>query len=125
MSSSTSLFSPRRALIIAQSTVTQLVRMKIFYFLAPVALLFLGLQFFDAVWFEGPEALMPEQELRMHKNIAWADDDFTIWGAFSLSKGLCDRGGCVVDFDFFNVDSFYNRDECDDLDHWVFSIDCP
>ncbi len=69
MSSSTSLFSPRRALIIAQSTVTQLVRMKIFYFLAPVALLFLGLQFFDAVWFEGPEALMPEQELRMHKNI--------------------------------------------------------
>jgi hypothetical protein len=66
---STSFFSPRRVLIIAQSTVTQLVRMKIFYFLAPVALLFLGLQFFDARWFEGPEALMPEQELRMHKNI--------------------------------------------------------
>jgi len=69
MSRSTSFFSPRRVLIIAQSTVTQLVRMKIFYFLAPVALLFLGLQFFDVFWFEGPEALMPEQELRMHKNI--------------------------------------------------------
>ena len=66
---SSSFFSLRRVLIIAQSTVTQLVRMKIFYFLAPVALLFLGLQFFDAIWFEGPEALMPEQELRMHKNI--------------------------------------------------------
>ena len=68
-STTTSFFSPRRVAIIAQSTVTQLVRMKIFYFLAPVALLFLGLQFFDAFWFEGPEALMPEQELRMHKNL--------------------------------------------------------
>ncbi|MEJ6719286.1 MAG: hypothetical protein ACJAT6_000342 [Akkermansiaceae bacterium] len=65
----TSFFSPRRSLIIAQSTVTQLVRMKVFYFLAPIALLFLGLQFFDAFWYEGPEALMPEQELRMHKNL--------------------------------------------------------
>ncbi len=66
---STSFFSLRRAFIIAQSTVTQLVRMKVFYFLAPIALLFLGLQFFDAFWYEGPEALMPEQELRMHKNL--------------------------------------------------------
>jgi hypothetical protein len=66
---STSFFSPRRVLIIAQSTVTQLVRMKVFYFLAPIALLFLGLQFFDVFWYEGPEALMPEQELRMHKNL--------------------------------------------------------
>jgi ABC-2 type transport system permease protein len=66
---STSFLSPRRVFIIAQSTVTQLVRMKVFYFLAPVALLFLGLQFFDAFWYEGPEALMPEQELRMHKNL--------------------------------------------------------
>jgi len=66
---STSFFSPRRAFIIAQSTVTQLVRMKVFYFLAPIALLFLGLQFFDVFWYEGPEALMPEQELRMHKNL--------------------------------------------------------
>ena len=67
--SSTSFFSFRRVFIIAQSTVTQLVRMKVFYFLAPIALLFLGLQFFDAFWYEGPEALMPEQELRMHKNL--------------------------------------------------------
>ncbi len=67
--SPTSFFSFRRSLIIAQSTVTQLVRMKVFYFLAPIALLFLGLQFFDAFWYEGPEALMPEQELRMHKNL--------------------------------------------------------
>lgn len=68
-STSTSFFSIRRSLIIAQSTVTQLVRMKVFYFLAPIALLFLGMQVFDAFWYEGPEALMPEQEMRMHKNI--------------------------------------------------------
>ncbi|MFT6862928.1 MAG: hypothetical protein ACJAVK_001489 [Akkermansiaceae bacterium] len=66
---STSFFSPRRVLIIAQSTVTQLVRMKVFYFLAPIALLFLGMQHFDMPWYNGPEALQPEQELRMHKNI--------------------------------------------------------
>ena len=68
-SATTSFFSLSRVLIIAQSTVTQLVRMKVFYFLAPIALLFLGLQFFDVFWYEGPEALMPEQELRMHKNL--------------------------------------------------------
>lgn len=67
--SSPSFISPRRVWIIAQSTVTQLVRMKVFYFLAPVALLFVGLQFFDAIWYEGPDALVPAQELRMHKNI--------------------------------------------------------
>lgn len=65
----TSFFSPRRVLIITQSTVTQLVRMKVFYFLAPIALLFLGMQYFDAIWYQGPEALQPEQELRIHKNI--------------------------------------------------------
>lgn len=64
-----SFFSPRRAFIITQSTVMQLVRMKVFYFLAPIALLFLGLQFFDVFWYEGPDALIPEQELRMHKNL--------------------------------------------------------
>ena len=66
---STSLFSLRRILIIAQSTVTQLVRMKVFYFLAPIALLFVGIQFFDLIWYQGAETLQPEQELRMHKNI--------------------------------------------------------
>lgn len=66
---STSFISPRRILIIAQSTVTQLVRMKVFYFLAPIALLFLGLQYFDQIWYNGPETMQPEQELRMHKNI--------------------------------------------------------
>ena len=67
--SGTSFFSPRRAGIIAVSTVTQLVRMKVFYFLAPIALLFVGLQFFDAFWYEGPEASQPQQELMMHKNL--------------------------------------------------------
>ena len=67
--SGTSFFSPRRAGIIAASTVTQLVRMKVFYFLAPVALLFVGLQFFDVFWYEGPEAAQPQQELLMHKNL--------------------------------------------------------
>jgi hypothetical protein len=65
----TSFFSPRRAGIIALSTITQLVRMKVFYFLAPIALLFVGLQFFDAFWYEGPEATQPQQELMMHKNL--------------------------------------------------------
>ncbi len=65
----TSFISPRKILIIAQSTVTQLVRMKVFWFLAPIALLFLGLQFFDVFWYEGPEASQPQQELQMHKNL--------------------------------------------------------
>ncbi len=67
--SKTSFISPRRILIIAQSTVTQLVRMKVFYFLIPIALAFIGLQFFDAFWFNGPETMLPEQELRFHKNL--------------------------------------------------------
>lgn len=65
----TSFFSPRRVTIIASSTVTQLVRMKVFYFLAPIALVFLGLQLFDTPWYEGPDTMVPEQQLRMHKNI--------------------------------------------------------
>lgn len=64
-----SFISPRRIFIITQSTVTQLVRMKVFYFLAPIALVFVGLQFFDAPWYEGADAMAPAQELRMHKNI--------------------------------------------------------
>ena len=67
--SGTSFFSLRRAGIIALNTVTQLVRMKVFYFLAPIALLFVGLQFFDVFWYEGPEASQPQQELMMHKNL--------------------------------------------------------
>jgi len=66
---SISFFSLRRILIVAQSTVTQLVRMKVFYFLAPIALLFVGIQFLDLIWYQGAETLQPEQELRMHKNI--------------------------------------------------------
>jgi len=65
----TSFISLRRILIIAQSTVTQLVRMKVFWFLAPIALLFVGLQFFDNFWYNGPEAAQPQQELQMHKNL--------------------------------------------------------
>jgi ABC-2 type transport system permease protein len=65
----TSFFSPRRVSIIASSTITQLVRMKVFYFLAPIALVFVGLQFFDNIFYEGPETMVPEQQLRMHKNI--------------------------------------------------------
>ncbi len=54
--------------VIAGSTVTQLVRMKVFYFLIPIALLFIGLQFVDGFWFNGPDMLLPEQELRAHKS---------------------------------------------------------
>lgn len=67
--SPTSFFSPRRSIIIAQSTITQLIRMKVFYFLLPVAALFVAIQFFEAPWYSGPEAAMPEQELQMHKNL--------------------------------------------------------
>jgi hypothetical protein len=71
MSKSTapSFLSPRRILVIAQSTVTHLIRMKVFYFLAPIAVLFVGLQFFDGLWYAGPDTTLVEQELRMHKNI--------------------------------------------------------
>lgn len=58
-----------RILVIARATVTQLIRMKVFWFLAPIALLFLGLQFFDAFWYAGPEVSQPQQELLMHKNL--------------------------------------------------------
>lgn len=68
-SSTTSFFSPRRVIIIAQSTITQLVRMKVFYFLLPVALLFVGIQFFEAPWYSAAEISQPEQELIMHKNL--------------------------------------------------------
>lgn len=67
--STISFFSFRRSRIIASSTVTQLVRMKVFYFLAPVALIFVGLQLFDNIFYQGPETMVPEQQLRMHKNI--------------------------------------------------------
>ncbi|MGJ8697898.1 MAG: ABC transporter permease [Verrucomicrobiaceae bacterium] len=67
--SQTSFFSPRRVLIIAHSTVTQLIRMKVFYFLLPIAILFVAIQFFDGPWYSGPEASQPQQELQMHKNL--------------------------------------------------------
>ncbi|MGC6465651.1 MAG: ABC transporter permease [Akkermansiaceae bacterium] len=67
--SKTSFFSPRRVTIIASSTVTQLVRMKVFLFLAPVALVFVGLNFFDLPIYQGPDTMVPEQQLRTHKNL--------------------------------------------------------
>ncbi len=63
------LFSPSRVIIIAKSTFTQLVRMKIFYFLAPVAVAFIALQFFDLPYYEGPETSSAIAELRYHKTI--------------------------------------------------------
>ncbi|MGE9267758.1 MAG: ABC transporter permease [Verrucomicrobiales bacterium] len=65
----TRFFSPARVLVIARSTFTQLVRMKIFYFLAPIALAFIALQFFDLPYYEGPEANSAVAELRYHKTI--------------------------------------------------------
>lgn len=63
------MFSLSRIAVIARSTFTQLVRMKVFWFLAPLALLFLGLQQFDTFWYAGPEVSQPQQELQMHKNL--------------------------------------------------------
>lgn len=40
-----------------------------FYFLLPVAALFVAIQFFNPPWYDGPEAAQPEQELQMHKNL--------------------------------------------------------
>lgn len=62
-------FSLRRILTIAGGTYTQLLRMKVFYFLAPVAVVFIGLQFLDLPFYEGPEAASAEAELRYHKTV--------------------------------------------------------
>lgn len=69
MSTRPSFFSPARIGILAASTFTQLVRMKIFYFLAPIAVAFIGLQFFDLPFYEGPEASSAVAELRYHKTV--------------------------------------------------------
>lgn len=65
----TRFFSPRRISILARSTFTQLVRMKVFWFLAPVGAAFIALQFFDLPDYKGPEASSAIAELRYHKNV--------------------------------------------------------
>lgn len=64
----TRLFSPGRTVIIAASTFTQLVRMKVFYFLLAFVLLLIGVHFFDELpHTSGPESLGTEK-LRMIKS---------------------------------------------------------
>ena len=53
-----------RILTIASGTFTQLVRMKVFYFLAIFVILAIGLNFFRLPTHIGPEAVA-EQELRL------------------------------------------------------------
>ena len=66
--SQTRLFSPSRTCIIAGSTFTQLVRMKVFYFLLVFVALIMGVHLFDSLpHTAGPESLGAEK-LRMIKS---------------------------------------------------------
>ncbi|MBT8043319.1 MAG: ABC transporter permease [Verrucomicrobiae bacterium] len=49
------IFSPGRILVIAGHTFTQLVRMKVFYFLAVFALLMLAMSYFEGPWSRAAE----------------------------------------------------------------------
>jgi len=61
-----SLFSLSRIWTIATGTFTQLVRMKVFYFLAVFALLIIGVHFIELPYTVGPESIAHEK-LRMIK----------------------------------------------------------
>ncbi len=62
-------FSPARIFVIASHTFTQLVRMKVFYFLAVFALLMLAASFFEMPWSRTTENTA-EQELIILKSTA-------------------------------------------------------
>lgn len=63
------IFSPSRILVIANHTFTQLVRMKVFYFLAVFAVLMLGASYFEMPWSRTTED-SAEQELIILKSTA-------------------------------------------------------
>lgn len=67
----TTLFSLNRIWVIATNTFTQLVRMKVFYFLAFFAFLIIGAQFIEMPYTSGPESIAHEK-LRMVKGPAFA-----------------------------------------------------
>lgn len=64
-----SFFSPSRIMVIASHTFTQLVRMKVFYFLAVFALLMIGASFFEMPYSRTTEDTA-EQELIILKSTA-------------------------------------------------------
>ena len=61
---------PGRIGVIAGHTFTQLVRMKVFYFMAIFALIVIVSNFFNLPYFEGPEAVA-ENQLRMLKSASF------------------------------------------------------
>ena len=61
---------PGRVAVIASNTFTQLVRMKVFYFMAIFAVIVIVSNFFNLPQFEGPES-MAENELRMLKSASF------------------------------------------------------
>ena len=61
------VLKPSRVYVIAMHTFTQLVRMKVFYFLAIFAVVAIGINFLDLPQYNGPEAAM-EGELQMLKS---------------------------------------------------------
>lgn len=67
ISGGTSFISPSRIMTIAGHTFTQLVRMKVFYFLAIFALLLMGLQLFDMPYVSGAGG-GEEQSIRLIKS---------------------------------------------------------
>ncbi len=64
------MFSLNRTCVIAMNTFTQLVRMKVFYFLAAFAVIMIVSNFFDMPYTEGPESI-GEQALVMVKGAAF------------------------------------------------------
>jgi len=61
---------PGRVAVIASTTFTQLVRMKVFYFMAVFAVIVIVSNFFDMPQFSAPEAVA-ENELRMLKSASF------------------------------------------------------
>ena len=61
---------PGRVAVLASTTFTQLVRMKVFYFMAIFAVIVIASNFLNLPHFEGPES-MAENELRMLKSASF------------------------------------------------------
>lgn len=78
------LFSPKRTIVIAANTFTQLVRMKVFYFLAAFALILIGANFFQLPFSEGPDS-SAEQALTQLKS--WSMGAMTLFSTIFAIVG--------------------------------------
>jgi len=78
------LFSLHRSVVIATNTFTQLVRMKVFYFLAAFAVLLIGANFFELPFTAGPD-IAAEQILTTIKS--WAFGGMTLFSTIFAIVG--------------------------------------